>query len=56
MSVAGILILIVAACLLAYFTQDSNASWIVVIVGVILVYVLLKWFGILTGALFFGLF
>ena len=56
LSVAGILILIVAACLLAYFTQDSNASWIVVIVGVILVYVLLKWFGILTGALFFGLF
>lgn len=52
LSVAGIVILFIVVCLVAYFTQSGVATFLCMI----LAYILLKLFGILTGAIFFGLF
>jgi hypothetical protein len=52
LSVAGIAILFIVVCLVAYFTQSGVATFLCMI----LAYILLKLFGILTGSVFFGLF
>jgi hypothetical protein len=51
-SVIGLILLIAGVCLVAYATKDSNASWIVVIITFLVIYILLKYFGVLTGAIF----
>lgn len=51
-SVAGIIILFVVVIAVAYFTENGVA----VLLSMILMYILLKLFGILTGAIFFGFF
>jgi len=51
-SVAGIIILFVVVIAVAYFTDNGVA----VLLSMVLMYILLKLFGILTGAIFFGFF
>jgi hypothetical protein len=51
-SVGGIIILFVVVIAVAYFTDNGVA----VLLSMVLMYILLKLFGILSGAIFFGFF
>jgi len=50
-SVVGLIILLTAVCLVAYGLKESSAGWVVVILVFIIVYAVLKYIGILSGAI-----